>query len=116
MFVGNMNIVLLEKRNHLPLHDDVRWTCPPDRSLDKSQECHIRAFLEKDKTYVNIFKDDLDGEYRLNVSSLFPVLRTFRHGTGLYYSQSGLGGMVSVKYDIFSYFWIKLWSIPEVTF
>ena len=59
-----MNIVISRSRDALPLHDDLRWTCP----ADSKAECTIRAFLEDHKTYVNIFENDVDGVYDLNVS------------------------------------------------
>ena len=58
-----MDVVISRARESLPLHDDIRWTCP----VDSHRECTIRAFQEDDKTYVNIFENDIDGLYDLNV-------------------------------------------------
>ena len=63
---GRMDVVISRARESLPLHDDIRWTCP----IDSKRECTIRAFQEDDKTYVNIFENDVDGLYDLNVRSI----------------------------------------------
>ena len=67
-----MDIVLSEKVEHFPPYDALEWTCPPE-----TQNCHIRCFLENDKSFVNIFSDDIDGEYRMNVSPFEPFIYHF---------------------------------------